>query len=162
SVSNPRPNVGDVITYTVTLTDKGPGTASGVQVSDLLPAGLTFGSAAPSQGRYNIATGVWTVGTVTTPTPPTPLPQAPPARPGARPHAVSGSHTDPFALVKTNDSASPTLTPQQADRAPAKTVSNPPPNVGDTITYTITLTNNGPSTATGVIIDEPIPAGVSF
>src|SRR5262249_10304735 len=68
TVSNPTPNVGDTITFTVTLTDLGPDKATGVQVSDLLPAGLTFVSSAPSQGTYNGTTGVWNVGTVTTTT----------------------------------------------------------------------------------------------
>src|SRR5262249_42041149 len=66
TVSNARPNVGDTITFTLNLTDKGPNTATNVQVSDLLPAGLTFVSATPSQGTYNNLTGVWNVGTVTT------------------------------------------------------------------------------------------------
>ena len=35
-----------------------------MQVTDLLPAGLTFVSANPSQGTYDSVTGVWTVGTV--------------------------------------------------------------------------------------------------
>ena len=65
TVSNPTPNVGDPITFTVTLTNAGPDAATDVQVTDLLPAGLTFVSADPSQGTYDRATGVWTVGTVT-------------------------------------------------------------------------------------------------
>ena len=64
TVSDPTPNVGDTITFTVTLTNQGPDAATGVQVTDLLPAGLTFVSATPSQGSYISGTGVWTVGTV--------------------------------------------------------------------------------------------------
>src|SRR4051794_41698907 len=64
SVSNPTPNVGDQITFTVTLFNQGPDVATGVQVTDLLPAGLTFVNAAASQGSYNNVNGVWTVGTV--------------------------------------------------------------------------------------------------
>src|SRR5262249_12701838 len=71
TVSNPTPNVGDTITYTVTLTDIGPDAATGVQVTDLLPAGLTFVSYTASQGTYASSTGLWTVGTVTTSTPQT-------------------------------------------------------------------------------------------
>ena len=56
--------MGDTITYTVTLIDDGPDAATGVTVTDLLPAGLTFVSATPSQGTYDPATGLWTVGTV--------------------------------------------------------------------------------------------------
>ena len=33
-----------------------------------------------------------------------------------------------------------------------KTVSDPTPNVGDTITFTVTLTNNGPNAATNVTV----------
>ena len=46
SVSNPTPNVGDTITFTVSLTNGGPDAATGVQIADLLPAGLSFVSSA--------------------------------------------------------------------------------------------------------------------
>src|SRR6476469_4202571 len=71
SVDNPVPNVGDTVTFTVTVTDGGPDTATGVSVQDTLPAGLSFVSATPSQGAYNPSTGTWAVGTVTTSTPQT-------------------------------------------------------------------------------------------
>src|SRR5262249_1002235 len=64
AVSNPTPNAGDTTTYTSTLTNPGPNGASGVTVNDLLPAGLKFVSATPSQGTYDSTTGVWTVGDV--------------------------------------------------------------------------------------------------
>ena len=63
-VSDATPNVGDTVTFTVTLTNSGPASASGVQVSDLLPAGLSFLGAVPSQGSYDGITGLWTVGTL--------------------------------------------------------------------------------------------------
>ncbi len=41
----------------------------------------------------------------------------------------------------------PVTIPPQADLALTKTVSNPTPNVGNTISYTVTLTDNGPECA---------------
>src|SRR5262249_53879844 len=64
TVNNATPNVGDEITYTVTLSDQGPDDATNVRVSDLLPTGLSFVSANPSHGGYDSASGFWTVGTV--------------------------------------------------------------------------------------------------
>jgi uncharacterized repeat protein (TIGR01451 family) len=64
SVSNASPHIGDQVTYTITASDDGPSPASGVQVTDLLPAGLAFVSATPSQGSYDSSSGVWTVGSL--------------------------------------------------------------------------------------------------
>ncbi|MCB2378502.1 DUF11 domain-containing protein [Hymenobacter sp. BT635] len=52
--------IGDQVTFTVTAGNNGTA-ASGVQVKDALPAGLSFVSANPSQGTYDNATGTWTV-----------------------------------------------------------------------------------------------------
>src|SRR5262249_35915098 len=71
TVSNATPNVGDTIGFTITLSNLGPSLATNVEVTDLLPSGLAFISAVPSQGTYVSATGVWTVGTVSTPAPQT-------------------------------------------------------------------------------------------
>src|SRR6185437_17096000 len=71
TVSDATPNLGDTITFTLTLTDNGPATATGVSVEDQLPAGLTFIAATPSQGTYSAASGRWTLGTVTTAAPQT-------------------------------------------------------------------------------------------
>ena len=46
------------VTYTLTLTNNGPGVATGVTVSDELPEGVTFVEA-QGDGSYDPATGVW-------------------------------------------------------------------------------------------------------
>ena len=64
TVDVPNPPVGSTIKYTVTVTNSGPSSATNVAVQDLLPAGVTFTAATPSQGTYNNSTGLWTVGTI--------------------------------------------------------------------------------------------------
>ena len=49
---------GQRVTYTLTLTNNGPGVATGVTASDQLPAGVAFVSA-QGDGSYDSATGVW-------------------------------------------------------------------------------------------------------
>lgn len=56
--------VGKSVTFTLTLTNGGPNQAFGTQVSAALPAGITFVSASTSSGKYDKATGVWTIGTM--------------------------------------------------------------------------------------------------
>lgn len=55
-------NSGSSFSYSITLTNNGGSDASGVTLSDVLPAGVTYVSAVASHGSYNPATGLWTVG----------------------------------------------------------------------------------------------------
>ena len=63
-VDDAAPAEGANATYTVTATNTGPGIATVVQLSDVLPSGVTFASAIVSQGTYNSTTGAWFVGTL--------------------------------------------------------------------------------------------------
>jgi uncharacterized repeat protein (TIGR01451 family) len=162
SVSNPTPNVGGTITFTVALSNQGPDQATGVIVQETLPAGVTFVSATPSQGSYSSGTGVWTVGAVANGASATLQLQATVISPNPQTNRASISHSDPFDPDSGNNTAAATITPQQADLLITKSVSNPTPNVGDTITYTVTLSNSGPATATNVTVQDTLPAAVSL
>jgi uncharacterized repeat protein (TIGR01451 family) len=67
TVDKPSPNVGDTVTYTITVTNKtGSDDAYGVSVSDILPSTLSFvsTSSADTIGVYSATTGVWSVGSL--------------------------------------------------------------------------------------------------
>ena len=162
TVSNPTPNVGDTIAFTVTLSNSGPNTATNVQVTDLLPAGLQFVSANASQGSYNNGSGLWTVGTVTTATPQTLQIQAKVVSPNAQTNTATISASDQVDPNTGNNSASATETPQTADLSVTKSVDNATPGAGATVHYTIAVNNLGPSAATGVTVQDLLPAGMSF
>ena len=63
SVNNATPGEGDSVTYTVTVDNNGPDDATGVEVTDALPTGVTYSSDSAG-GSYNSGTGVWTVGSL--------------------------------------------------------------------------------------------------
>jgi len=54
-------DVGDTAVYTIRVTNNGPKDAAGVQVTDILPAGLHYLSD-ESQGRYDPDSGIWDIG----------------------------------------------------------------------------------------------------
>ncbi|MFT5841685.1 MAG: putative repeat protein (TIGR01451 family), partial [Pseudohongiellaceae bacterium] len=60
TLDNNTPSIGDTITYTVTLNnDSGFDTASNIQVTETIPAGLSGVTVTPSSGTY--VGGVWSV-----------------------------------------------------------------------------------------------------
>ena len=157
-VSNPRPNVGGQVTFSVTLRNLGVDTATGVTISDPLPAGLTFVSASPAAGTsYSPATGIWQVGTIAAGAERTLEIVAAVAGPGSFTNVAAVFTTDQFDPDHTNDRGESTISTREADLAVAKTVSNPTPNVGDTITFTVTVSNLGPDSANNVQITDYFP-----
>src|SRR5262249_8134150 len=155
TVSNATPNVGDVITFTVTVTNLGPDTATNVQVTDFLPPGLTPVLTRAVRGAF--ASQVWDVGTLASGESGTLIINARVDSPDPQTNIATVTHADQFDPNTANNTATATETPQQADLGLTKTVSNSTPNVGDTITFTITLTNTGPDVATDVAVTDLLP-----
>jgi gliding motility-associated-like protein/uncharacterized repeat protein (TIGR01451 family) len=61
TVSNPTPNFGDQITFTITVNNVGEGNFINTIVSDLLPSGYNLVSSNTSTGTYDPLTGLWTI-----------------------------------------------------------------------------------------------------
>src|SRR5262249_34917334 len=127
TVSSPTPNVGDNVTFTVPATNKGPGRATGVQLTDLLPSGLQLVNAFTSQGAYTGGTGVWTVGSLANGASATLTIIATVLGPTPQTNTATVSHTDSVDSNSANNQANATGTPHLADPAGAKPVGNPQP-----------------------------------
>ena len=61
----------------------------------------------------------------------------------------------------TSDTAVGTITENDTDLVVTKTVDNGTPDEGDTITFTVTVTNSGSIQVTNVSLDDVLPAGLT-
>ncbi|NNJ10065.1 DUF11 domain-containing protein [Chloroflexales bacterium ZM16-3] len=169
-VDKAQVNVGSNVIFTIDVTNKGPDGATGVRVSEQLPVGLAFVGATPSQGSYNPATGSWGVGSLAAGA--TASLRIEVTLLGAGPFTnsaqIGGSDQyDPDSNPNNDnpnedDQGFATVTGNLADLSLSKSVDNPQPPYKSVITYMLTLRNAGPSDATGVVVNDPLPAGLSF
>jgi uncharacterized repeat protein (TIGR01451 family) len=166
TVNNPTPSEGDGIKYTVTVTNNGPGPAASVFATDILPADVTYVTHTTDQGTYSPFSGVWEVGflldgasakleitvTVNAGTAGTTI---------TNEAGLMWPDPDPS---NNHDSADITVqgAADLADLAITKAVDNAEPSEGDTIAYEVTVTNNGPNTATNAEVTDTLPAGVTY
>jgi len=170
TVNDATPDKNENVTFTVTVTNDGPNSATNVAVLDSLPAGLTFVSSTPSQGSYVNGTGIWTVGTLTNGGSATLQIVATVVTSGAKTNTAQVSSSDQFdpdstpnnSIGTEDDQASAIVTPNVIDLSITKTVNDSTPFLNDNIIFTIALANAGPTTATGVTVADQLPAGLTF
>ena len=165
SVDDNTPDKNQNITFTVSVTNSGPTAATGVQITDALPAGLTFVSATPSVGTYSNATGIWTLGALSNTAGQNNASLqivATVIGTTAITNTASLTGVNQFDTNTANNQDSETVTPNALDLAVAKTVDDSTPDKNQNVTFTVTVTNNGPVAATGVQITDQLPAGVTF
>lgn len=62
TASTTTPRIGEEITFTISVVNRGPANTQEVSVLERLPNGLQFVSATPSQGSYNPNTSIWYIG----------------------------------------------------------------------------------------------------
>jgi uncharacterized repeat protein (TIGR01451 family) len=160
-----------VITFTITVTNSGPDTATGVSLKDELPEGLVFVESSPSQGDYDPATGIWTVGILDAATTASLEIDARVTSPNEMSNTVevfTADQADPDSTPNNNieredDQQTLEIVPQVAELTLTTEAVPDPVLSGDPLTYTMTVTNNGPSTATNVVLTNLLPQfGVTF
>jgi uncharacterized repeat protein (TIGR01451 family) len=167
SVDTPTPDVGDTITYTLLLENLGSNAVNGIQVSDLLPAGVTYVTHTPPAGTtYDPATGLWDFGattladgssvsllidaTVDTGTA---------AQTISNSAAIIAGPVDPDTA---NDSDNAGITVTFIDLEIVKTADVTTPQDNEPVTFTITVENKGLIDATNVVIFDELPGQLAF
>ena len=158
-------HAGQDITYTYTVTNAGPSSASAVTLADAIPASGAMQSFTTSQGTcsgtLNCALGtIPSGGSATVTVVVRPLAAAGTAGTLAITATAGTSSPDSNSA---NDSATTTLTVTRAsDLSVTGTVAPASDYVGENLTYTYTVGNAGPNDAAGVTLTDVLPAGVSF
>jgi len=154
---------GTTLTYTLTATNYGPSDATSVTVTDTLPSGVTFVSATPSQGSYNSGTSVWTVGALVLNGTASLTIRATVASSITgvvwNTATISSSETD--AVSGNNTTAVGTQVNAEVHLTFTKSAT-PTVNAGDPLTYTIGVTNTGPSDATNLVITDTLDHHVTY
>ena len=176
TVSAPAAYVGGSVTYTLSLTNNGPQPTANVVVTDLLPGGLTYVSQSGT-GTYVPATGIWTVPNVASGQTVTLTILASVSGPLTVNSVVTNvaEVTDSLSFdpdstpgnssTTEDDDAAAAFTvvaPPTAEVAVTKTVNVANAGVGDVVAYTITVTNNGPDAISGGVLNDVLPASLSF
>ena len=157
-------NAGDQVSFTITVTSLGPGTAKGVTLTDNLPAGVSWAenpdntSCTISSGVLSCNFGNMASGAVQTIT----VSGSSSGVCGSLPNTVSVSATNEPSNKLANNSASATDIVSCPDVKIEKTAGSATVNSGDQISFTITATNLGPGTANDVTVSDNLPAGLTW
>lgn len=184
--TNPAPAVlgnvtgGDTFEYVITVTNNGPNAATGIEVTDTLPAEVEVdpaGTITATAGAYDPATGLWdgfglaNGATATLTIPVRVLSGQSGAISNTATLTASGPGQPDTPAAAANDTSTVTLNAVAVDLALSDQLTYGGSTTtdvvvaverGDTITYAFAVTNGTATDATGVEATVVLPAGLSF
>ena len=155
--------VGQTLIYTLSVTNRGPSSAKNVTVSQLLPGSVLYQSATSSQGGSSVAGNVLTcnLGQMAAGGRATVNVTVLPTTAGLITASATVSSEQPdFDLFNNTAVFISNVNPPTSDlavglaSAPVSTV------LGSPVVYTVSVTNKGPSTASGVVVTNNFFPGV--
>lgn len=156
---------GELLTYTVSITNNGPSPATDVVLTDTLPSGVSFYSSSHTC-MQNGSTVICTVGdlgvSASDKTAAVRLTVTAPEQGGGITNQVTVSANEVDRDPSNNSASEDTTVVPQADLEIQKSDSADPATRDVPFSYQLTVTNNGPSTATGVTVTDTLPATVFY
>ena len=159
TVDESEPKFGEVIVWTIKVTNNGPDDAHDVRVCDVLPDSLIW-IEDDSEGDYDPLTGIWHIETLDVDDEMTLCITCRVNKTGITENNVNVTALEfDYDLSNNHDNESIEVEPA-ADVCITKMVNNTAPNYKDLIKWTIVISNNGPDKATGIEVDEVIPDGL--
>jgi uncharacterized repeat protein (TIGR01451 family) len=166
-------SAGGDLTYTITVTNKGPDAAASVVVTDTLPGGTTFKSAAPPSGWSCTKPAVGSGGTVTCSTGSMAVSVVATIKLVVKVDAtvkagtvisntasVSAQTSDPVS--GNNSGTAKTTVAVTADLSVSKSANTSPAVAGTPLSFTIEVENLGPNIATTVKMTDAMPLSEAF
>ncbi|NLF73134.1 MAG: DUF11 domain-containing protein, partial [Candidatus Anammoximicrobium sp.] len=170
--------LGDIVSFSLTVANAGPDTATGVVVTDQLPAGYEYVGDS-SGGTYDFNTGLWSVGAVAADSS---------VSITIRAEVVAETDLTNIAEITASETYDPDSTPnnhltteddyfsvtptlgQAADLELTKVISqiidadnSGGLNAGDQVVFTLTLSNEtGPSDVASVVVKDQLPDGYTY
>ena len=151
---------GNLVTYTIIITNTGPGMARSVDVKDQLPAGLSLSSITADSGVCGGAVCQFGTLAVTATRTITVV-----ARVNSATAADTVTNTAAVFSTDVNSAATATATTTIATSAVlsiTKVALNEPAYAGGVALYQLVVTNNGPSDAQDVVITDTLPVSTTY
>ncbi len=168
SVSPQSVIAGNTMAYSLNITNSGPSSATGVQVTDLLPDGVTYSQAQGSGWNCNASNGTVTctrssLGVTSTPSTITVNVTVNPDQTGSLANTAGVSSNEPDSTPGNNTSNTVTTNViAQADLGISQSAAPSPVDAGMNLTYTLKVSNAGPSTAGNVIVTDTLPTQADY
>ena len=159
-VNNSSPNYNDLVKWTLIISNKGPDKATNITVEDSLPEGLIFINCTGTKGFYE--DGVWTMcclenGEVET------LEIICRVNKTGQLVNIATIHADEYDYDLDNNEDNETIdVPLAVDVEVSIKADNINPLFGETVNWMISVKNNGPDNATGVVLHDMIPVGLNL
>ena len=161
-VNNTAPDFGEIIKWSVVVSNNGPDIATNVQVNDLLDDGLIFVKSSSTKGNYDAKSGIWAIDSLAPETDETLNIYCKVNKIGKILNFVSVNSTQYDWNESNNHDNESVNAVKIADLSVIKLINNSNPNYNDLIKWTIIVSNNGPNMATGVIVNDLLPKSVEY
>jgi len=165
------PYVGEQLSFEISVSNDGPHDATNVRVVDQLLSGFTYISYSATTGTYNPTNGFWELGTLANGATETLTIDVEVGSSGNYTNTAQIIASDAFDIDSTpangvsseDDQGDVVVVPQPLiDLSLTKTIDKSPPLVSDNVRFTLTVTNDGPSDATGVEVTDLLPSGYNY